>query len=92
MDIFFTEKASEYQLKVIEKSNLKPAVGEIFVISPREEVYDDPRNLTAHTIISTPAVWFPLESTNQSINQWLLDTVNGNPQDYGIELLDKKYK
>ena len=23
--------------------------------------YDDPRNLTAHTIISTPAVWLPFE-------------------------------
>ncbi|MGH2116914.1 pectin acetylesterase-family hydrolase [Aerococcus sp. L_32] len=54
--------------------------------------YDDPRNLTAHTIISTPLVWGPLESTKQSINQWLLDAINGQPKDYGLELLDKKYE
>lgn len=53
--------------------------------------YDDPRNLTAHTIISTPAVWFPLESNQQSISVWIEDAIKGNLKDYGTELLDKVY-
>lgn len=31
--------------------------------------YDDPRNMTAHTIIATPAVWLPFEGQEQSFHQ-----------------------
>lgn len=53
--------------------------------------YDDPRNMTAHTIIATPAVWLPFEEQNQSIAQWLVDAIDGKLSDYGVELIDKKY-
>ena len=53
--------------------------------------YNDPRNMTAHTIISTPAVWLPFEVQGQSVAGWLQDAISGNSQDYGIELLDKVY-
>lgn len=53
--------------------------------------YDDPRNMTAHTIIATPAVWLPFEEQNKSIAQWLEDAIDGKLSDYGVELIDKKY-
>ena len=53
--------------------------------------YDDPRNMTAHTIIATSAVWLPFEEQKQSIAQWLADAIDGNLSDYGVELIDKKY-
>ena len=53
--------------------------------------YDDPRNLTAHTIISTPAVWLPFEEQGQSVCGWLYDCINGNLKDYGIDLVNKQY-
>lgn len=53
--------------------------------------YDDPRNLTAHTIISTPVVWLPFEEQGQSVAGWLQDIINENPKDYGLELIDKEY-
>ena len=53
--------------------------------------YDDPRNLTAHTIISTPAVWLPFEEQSQSVAGWLAEAMNGKPKDYGLELVDKEY-
>ena len=53
--------------------------------------YDDPRNLTAHTIISTPAVWLPFEEQGQSVCGWLYDCISGNLKDYGIDLVNKQY-
>lgn len=53
--------------------------------------YDDPRNLTAHTIIATPAVWLPFEEQQQSVAGWLTDAVNGSLQDYGVDLVNKDY-
>ena len=53
--------------------------------------YDDPRNLTAHTIIATPAVWLPFEEQGQSIAGWLADAVNGDLKGCGIDLVDKEY-
>ena len=54
--------------------------------------YDDPRNLTAHTIIATPAVWLPFEEQKQSIAGWLADAVNGNMKDHGLDLVEKQYE
>lgn len=53
--------------------------------------YDDPRNMTAHTIISTPVVWLPFEEQNQSVAGWLVDAINGEMKDYGLDLVNKQY-
>lgn len=53
--------------------------------------YDDPRNMTAHTIIATPAVWLPFEEQKQSVSGWLVDAINGNLKDYGLDLIEKQY-
>ena len=53
--------------------------------------YDDPRNMTAHTIISTPIVWLPFEEQNKSVAEWLTDAIDGNLNNYGIELVNKTY-
>ncbi len=53
--------------------------------------YDDPRNMTAHTIIAIPAVWLPFEEQGQSVAGWLPDAVNGHLKDYGLDLVNKQY-
>lgn len=53
--------------------------------------YDDPRNMTAHTIIATPAVWLPFEEQGQSVAGWLTDAINGNLKNYGADLINKEY-
>lgn len=53
--------------------------------------YDDPRNLTMHTIIATPTVWLPFEEQKQSVAGWLADAVNGDMKDYGLDLVNKEY-
>lgn len=53
--------------------------------------YDDPRNLTMHTIIATPHSFYPFKERGISIAQWAMNAVNGTLKDYGIHLLDKKY-
>lgn len=54
--------------------------------------YDDPRNMTAHTMITTPVVWFPFEHIEgQSLSGWLVEAMNGNGRSYGVELLNKIY-
>lgn len=53
--------------------------------------YDDPRNMTAHTIIATPAVWLPFEEQQKSVAEWLTDAIDGKLADYGVELIEKEY-
>ncbi|WP_339308025.1 pectin acetylesterase-family hydrolase [Paenibacillus sp. FSL R5-0519] len=53
--------------------------------------YDDPRNLTMHTIIATPYVFAKMGYQDVSIADWLMNAVNGKLQDHGINLVDKKY-
>lgn len=53
--------------------------------------YNDSRNLTAHTIISTPAVWLPFEEQKKSIAEWLNDAMDGKLTDYGVDLINKEY-
>ena len=40
--------------------------------------YGDERNMTAHTIISTPVVWAEFEELNKSVAEWIIDVLNGN--------------
>lgn len=54
--------------------------------------YDDPRNLTSHTIISTPYVLETLECNSTSLVKWIEDNMNGNKYDAGVDLLDKTYE
>ncbi len=51
--------------------------------------YNDPRDMTAHTIIATPAVWLPFEKQNKSVAEWILDGMEGKSHDYGLDLIDK---
>lgn len=53
--------------------------------------YDDPRNLTMHTIIATPHVFAKMENQDVSIADWLMNAVNGKFQDHGLELVNKQY-
>lgn len=53
--------------------------------------YDDTRNLTAHTIIATPAVWLSFEEQKKSIAEWLNDAIDGKLTDYGLDLINKEY-
>ncbi len=47
--------------------------------------------MTAHTIIATPTVWLPFEELGPSVSGWLLDAMNGDLKDYGIDLVNKEY-
>ena len=49
--------------------------------------YDDPRDLTQHTIIATPTCILPLGAGGESVAQWLADAVAGDAYDVGLELL-----
>ena len=53
--------------------------------------YNDPRNMTSHTIIATPVVWVPFEEQNKSVAEWLTDAIDGNLNDYGLDLVNKTY-
>lgn len=53
--------------------------------------YNDPRNITSHTIIATPVVWVPFEEQNKSVAEWLTDAIDGNLNDYGLDLVNKTY-
>lgn len=53
--------------------------------------YDDPRNMTMHTIIATPYCLAKFENQDISIAEWLMNAVNGNLKDYGLDLVDKQY-
>lgn len=53
--------------------------------------YDDPRNMTSHTIIPVPQVFIELNDTGASVAEWLLDAVNGKFYDYGLDLIETKY-
>ncbi|MEC0125515.1 MULTISPECIES: pectin acetylesterase-family hydrolase [Paenibacillus] len=51
--------------------------------------YNKKLNLTQHTIISSNV--FDKLNGKKSISDWILDAVNGDVHNYGIELLEKEY-
>ncbi|WFR60951.1 pectin acetylesterase-family hydrolase [Paenibacillus amylolyticus] len=53
--------------------------------------YDDPRNLTMHTIIATPHFLDKFENVGMSISDWTMNAVNGNLEDHGLDLVNKTY-
>ena len=85
------EKADIYQQNLRDAIPQFQAAGVSLFIWDGVPWYDDPRNLTAHTIIATPAVWLPFEAQGQSVAGWLADAVGGEAKDYGLELAEKVY-
>ena len=53
--------------------------------------YDDPRNLTMHTVIATPYCLMPLSGSPFSIATWAMNAVEGICESYGLDLVDKEY-
>ena len=85
------KQADEFQQILKEAIPQFKEVGVSLFIWDGVAWYDDPRNMTAHTIIATPAVWLPFEEQQQSVAGWLSDAVEGRLKDYGTELVDKEY-
>ena len=85
------EKADIYQQNLRDAIPQFQAAGVSLFIWDGVPWYDDPRNLTAHTIIATPAVWLPFEAQGQSVAGWLADAVGGEAKDYGLDLAEKAY-
>lgn len=85
------KQADEFQQILKETIPKFQAVGVSLFIWDGMAWYDDPRNMTAHTIIATPAVWLPFEEQQKSVAEWLTDAINGKSADYGISLVEKSY-
>lgn len=63
-------------------------VGAYLFIWDGLQYYDDPRDITMHTIIATPYCLSNFENLDTSITQWIMDAINGNLKDYGLDLLE----
>lgn len=55
------------------------------------QYYDDPRNMTMHTMIATPYCLSKLDNQELSLGEWLMNAVNGELKDYGLDLVNKQY-
>ncbi|MEF3084529.1 pectin acetylesterase-family hydrolase [Bacillus altitudinis] len=86
------EKADIYQ-QILKETipKFKEQAGAYLFIWDGLPWYDDPRNLTMHTIIATPYVFAPFDGQDVSIGEWLKNAVDGQLQDYGLDLVDKEY-
>lgn len=85
-------KADIYQQTLKENiPKFKDQAGAYLFIWDGLPWYDDPRNLTMHTIIATPYVFAPFDGQTVSIGEWLKNAVDGQLQDYGLDLVDKEY-
>ena len=85
------EIADKYQQTLKNEIPKLKDVGTYVFIWDGLSYYDDPRNMTMHTIIAQPNVFKVFEEQNKSIAGWLDEAVNGKLADYGLNLLDKKY-
>ena len=54
--------------------------------------YDDPRNITKHTIIVTPDVYSDMNKNGISVAEWAYNATNGTAENYGLDLVDKVYE
>ena len=54
-------------------------------------LYDDPRNMTMHTIIVTDKVYTDPARFGISFADWAYQATNGKAADYGLDLADKVY-
>lgn len=55
------------------------------------QYYDDPRNMTMHTMIETPYCLSKLDNQELSLGEWLINAVNSKYEDCGLDLVNKKY-
>lgn len=55
------------------------------------QYYDDPRNMTMHTMITTPYCLSKLDNQELSLGEWLMNAVNDELKDYGLDLVNKQY-
>ncbi len=55
------------------------------------QYYDDPRNMTMHTIIATPYCLAVMDNQEISIAEWVINGVNGKQQNVGLNLVNKEY-
>ncbi|MFS0751666.1 pectin acetylesterase-family hydrolase [Oceanobacillus sp. 1P07AA] len=86
------ERADIYQQKLKETiPKFKEQAGAYLFIWDGLPWYDDPRNLTMHTIIATPDFHTKFENVDMSISEWAWNAVNGKLEDYGLDLVDKTY-
>lgn len=91
MDVDETQ-ADKFQQMLKENLPLFQEAGVKLFLFDGVSWYNDPRNMTAHTIIASPAVWLSFEEQGQSVSGWLWDTINGKGKDYGLELVNKTYR
>lgn len=86
------EKADIYQ-QILKATipKFKEQAGAYLFIWDGLPWYDDPRNLTMHTIIATPDFHTKFENVDMSISEWAWNAVNGKLEDYGLDLVDKTY-
>ena len=91
MDVDETQ-ADKFQQMLKENIPLFQEAGVKLFLFDGVSWYNDPRNMTAHTIIASPAVWLSFEEQGQSVSGWLRDTINGKGKDYGLELVNKTYR
>ncbi|UOQ83581.1 hypothetical protein [Gracilibacillus salinarum] len=86
------ERADIYQQMLKETiPEFKEQAGAYLFIWDGLPWYDDPRNLTMHTIIATPEFHNKFENVDMSIRDWTINAVNGRLEDYGLDLVDKAY-
>lgn len=86
-------KADIYQQILMENiPKFKEQAGAYLFIWDGLPWYNDPRNLTMHTIIATPYSLAKFENLDMSIAEWLMNAVNGKREDFGLDLVDKVYE
>ena len=85
------EIADKYQQMLKEEIPKFKSAGAYLFIWDGLQYYDDPRNMTMHTIIAVPYVFQKFDGADKSIAEWLDDAVNGNLNDYGLDLVNKEY-
>ena len=84
--------ADNYQEMLKQNIPELKAAGAYLYIWDGLQYYDDPRNMTLHTIIATPYVYTDPENFGISIAGWAHNATNGKVEDYGMDLVNKVYE
>lgn len=85
-------KGDLFQQRLRESIQAFKAIGAYLYIWDGLKWYDDPRNLTMHTIIVTPDVYSDPAGIGISAAEWAYHATNGDMQDCGLDLVDKVYE
>ena len=86
------EVADIFQQNLKDSIPVFKAIGAYLYIWDGIAWYDDPRNLTLHTIIATPYVFGDQNENGVSIAEWAMNAVQGQYADYGLDLVNKVYE